>query len=206
MKRMSVVLLVGAWLLVATGAHAQSLAVSGGLGVGQLWDDETMLGRGLDVSGGVSTGLGDHVRVAAEVDWLTHSRTLTYLGVDGHATGALGRMSYVFGAPASPVRPYAGLGVGLMHSTGTLKTPVVVIAPNGQPTLSTTVKESTDWSLTRSMWDAHAGLRIGAGRGLVLRPELRWRATFGSGASSGIEPPLLGVQGTVSLEWSRARR
>lgn len=206
MKRMSVASLVGVWLLAGTGAHAQSLAVSGGLGVGQLWDDETMLGRGLDVSGGVSTGLGDHVRVAAEVDWLSHTRALTYLGVDGHATGALGRVSYVVGAPATPVRPYAGLGVGLMHSTGTLKTPVVVIAPNGQPTLSTTLKESTDWSLTRSMWDAHAGLRIAAGRRLVLRPELRWRATFGSGASSGIEPPLLGGQGVVSLEWSRARR
>ena len=206
MKRISVALLVVAWLLVAPGAHAQSVAVSGGLGVGQLWDDETMLGRGLDVSGGVSTGLGDHVRVAAEVDWLKHTRTLTYLGVDGHATSALGRMSYVFGAPASPVRPYAGVGVGLMHSTGTLKTPVVFIAANGQPTLSTTVKESTDWSLTQSLWDAHAGLRIAAGRRLVLRPELRWRATFGSGASSGIEPPLLGVQGVVSLEWTPFRR
>lgn len=206
MKWMSVALFVGACVLVATGAHAQSLAVSAGAGIGQLWDDETMLGRGLDVSGGVSTGLGDHVRVAAEVDWLSHTRALTYLGVDGHATSALGRVSYVFGATATRVRPYAGLGVGLMHSTGTLKTPVVFIAANGQPTLSTTVKEARDWSLTRSMWEAHAGLRIAAGRGLTLKPEMRWRATFGSGASSGIEPPLLGTEALLNLEWSRSRR
>lgn len=201
MARMSTVVLVGVWLFTASIAHGQTLAVSVGAGVGQLWDDETLLGKGPVVSGGLAARFGEHVRVSADVDWLSHTRRLTYLSVDGHATSVLARLTYVFGSTDAGFSPLLGSGVGLMHSTGTLETPSVVVMPDGRPVLTTVPMDAHDWSLTRPMWEAHAGLRIRAGRGVALEPEVRWRSTFGPGASSGIEPPLLGMQGLVRVVW-----
>jgi hypothetical protein len=200
MKQIFAGAFVGACLCAAAAAaQAQPLAVSAGAGVGRLWDDETMLGNGPVVTGGLAVRLGEHVRLSGDVDWLSHTRTLTYLSADGQATSVLGRLSYVFGSAGSRWRPIAGVGLGVLHSIGTLKTPAVVMGPTGQPTLSAPI-DARDWALTRPVWDAHAGLHIGAGRRLVLQPQMRWRSTFGSGGSITIEPPLLGVQGVVTLE------
>lgn len=190
--------LLAAALLAGSAAQAQTVAVSGGAGLGQLWDDETRLGRGLVVAGGLSTMVRDRLQVGGTVDWLSHERTLTYLGVDGDAIGVLGRASYVFGPPQASVRPIAGGGLGMLHSTGTLRTPALGAPPG--PTVPMT---ATDWSLTRALWEAHGGLRIAAGPRLTVQPEMRWRSTFGSGGvkPGSIEPPLLGVQGLVLVEW-----
>lgn len=191
------------WLLAGGVAHAQSIAVSGGAGVGRLWDDETNLGTGTVLAAGVAAGLGDHVRVSGDVDWLSHRRTLTYLRADGDAVGLFGRASYVFGPAGRRVRPLVGGGLGIIRSTGTLRTPGLAMGPGGEVVVSTTPNVAIDWSLTKAAWELHTGVRVGAGR-FVLQPEVRWRASAGADdfrPAGGIEPPLLGVQGLVSLEW-----
>ncbi|HUR32580.1 MAG TPA: hypothetical protein VM032_02225 [Vicinamibacterales bacterium] len=197
---------------VASGgaAHAQtlrkqpSMGVAAGAGVGQLWDDETRLGGGAVLSGSVTTGLTDHVRLSGSADWLRHSRSLTYLSAEGQALSAFGRLTYVFGSPGRRVRPLAGGGLGVVRSTGTLKTPAVVAGPNGQPMLATPPSVATDWAVTRGAYDVHGRLRIGLGPNWSLQPEVRWRATLGDAvnlAPSAIEPPLLNMSGLVSVEW-----
>lgn len=187
-------------LLVSTPvlAGAQAVGVTAGAGYGQLWDDETNLGSGLVVSGGVHAGLGEHVLVGAVVERLGHSRSLTYFGADGQALGIVGRGSYVFGGAASSLRPVVGAGLGVLHSTGTLHTPdpVALAIQTVIPMID------TPWSLTRPLWQAHAGLRIRGGSRITLQPEVRWSSTWGaSDVRDGIEPPLLGVQAGVTVEW-----
>ncbi len=183
---------------VVTQAEAQGVGIVAGAGVGRVWDDETNLGAGMAVSGGVQAGLGEHVMVGAVVERLGHSRSLTYFGADGQALGALARASYVFGGAAGAVRPVLGAGLGVLHSSGTLHTPNPVAL--GVPGVIPMVE--TPWSLTRPMWEAHAGLRIRSGSRLTVQPELRWRSTWGaSDVRDGIEPPLLGVAGLLAVEW-----
>lgn len=192
------VVLVCGLVAAAAAAQAQTVGVAAGAGFGRLWDDETNLGAGLVVSGGVNAGLGEHVIVGAEVHRLGHSRSLTYFGADGQMLGAIGRGSFVFGGAGSAVRPMVGAGLGVLHSTGTLHTPnpaANVIGPN-VPLVD------TRWSLTRPMWQAHAGLRIRGSARVTLQPEVRWSSTFGSSnVLDGIEPPLLGVGAAIGVEW-----
>lgn len=184
--------------LVPVVAGAQTVGVTAGAGFGRLWDDETNLGSGLQVSGGVNVGAGDHVVLGAAVERLGHSRSLTYFGADGQALGVVGRASYAFGGSDSGVRPVFGAGLGVLRSTGTLHTPnpVALGVPGFIPMID------TPWSLTRPLWQVHAGVRIRGGSRLTLQPEVRWSSTWGgSDVHDGIEPPLLGVQAMLSLEW-----
>ena len=176
------------------------LGLTAGGGGAQLWDDETRLGGGALITGGVVAGLGDHVLVSGTADWSQHKRSLTYLATDGHVASGFARLTYVFGSSDGRVRPIVGVGLGVMRSTGTLKTPSISMS---SPALTPPVLGvETPWAVTRPAWEIHGGVRAGLAPRLVLQPEVRWRSTLGSaGNTSGIEPPLLGVQGLVSLEW-----
>ena len=196
---------VGVWLGSGTTLSAQTathskLGLTVGGGGAQLWDDETRLGSGLLITSGVVAGLGDHMLVSGSLDWSQHKRSLTYLATDGHVASGLARLTYVFGSSDGRVRPIAGAGLGVLRSTGTLKTPSL---PTGGLTPTPPVLGvETPWAVTRPAWDLHGGVRVGLGPRLVLQPEVRWRSTFGSnGNTSGIEPPLLSVQGLISFEW-----
>ncbi len=205
MKSIVAGVMVGVWLGIGTTLSAQSpthstlrLAVGGG--GAHLWDDETRLGSGPLITGGVVAGHGDHMLVSGSLDWSQHKRSLTYLATDGHVASGFARLTYVFGSSDGRVRPIVGAGLGVLRSTGTLKTPSF---PTGGPTPTPPVLGvETRWAVTRPAWDLHGGLRAGLAPRLVLQPEVRWRSTFGSnGNTSGIEPPLLNVQGLLSLEW-----
>lgn len=198
MSGMRAAALAAALVVTPVLAGAQTVGVTAGVGFNRLWDDETNLGSGVVVAGGVTAGLGEHVDVSATVDRAGHSRSLTYLGVDGAALGVVGRGSYLFGGRTARVTPIMGAGVGVMHSSGTLRTanPVALGVPGVVPMVE------TPWSLTRPMWEALAGLRIRSGSRLTVQPELRWRSTWGaSDVRNGIEPPLLGVAGLMTIEW-----
>jgi len=199
--------IVGGWFGIGTPLRAQpqpathsTLRLAAGGGGAQLWDDETRLGSGPLVTGGVVAGLGDHMLVSGSLDWSQHKRSLTYLAADGHVATVFARLTYVFGSSGSCVRPVAGAGLGVMRSTGTLKTPSISMA--GPSLTPPVLSVETPWAVTRPAWDVHGGVRAGLAPRLVMQPEVRWRSTFGSaGNTSGIEPPLIGVQGVVSLEW-----
>ena len=176
------------------------LGLTAGGGGAQLWDDETRLGGGALITGGVVAGLGDHVLVSGTADWSQHKRSLTYLATDGHVASGFARLTYVFGSSDGRVRPIVGVGLGVMRSTGTLKTPSISMS---SPALTPPVLGvETPWALTRPAWDIHGGVRSSVAPRVVLQPEVRWRSTLGSaGNTSGIEPPLLNVQGLINLEW-----
>lgn len=205
MKCIALLAVVGTCLGIATSANAQSRASSRALrlivggGGAPLWDDETNLGSGPLVTGGVAVNLGDHLLVSGVADWSHHKRSLTYLATDGHVASGLARMTYVFGSSDAPVRPIVGTGIGVLRSEGTLKTQQ--ISMSGTSLTSPVLSVETPWAVTRPVWDLHGGVRADVAPRFTLQPEVRWRSTLGSGTSSGIEPPLLSIQGLVSLEW-----
>ena len=185
-------------LAFAQTATGPAIVVSAGSGWGALWDDETNLGRGAPVAGSAAVILGGRLRAGVDVDWTSHVRDSGYLRTEGQLTGAFGRVTYMFGTPDSQVRPLFGVGLGVMHSTGTLITSSVLPGPTGLPIPGPEVRQP--WSLTRAAYDLHGGVHIRLTDRLALRPEGRWRATLGSAASSSIEPPLIAVQTMVHLD------
>ncbi len=185
-------------LAVMTGtASAQSsrtsrpLSVSVGSGWGGLWDDETNLGRGAPLAAGVALPVSDHLQLSGDVDWTHHVRNAGYLAAKSDLIASMVRGTFVFGQPRASVRPFAGAGLGVMRSSGTLTfEPLPSQAVPSQP-----------WTLTRAAYDLHGGVRVALGDRIALRPEYRWRATFGSRrAGSGIEPPLINLQALVHVD------
>ena len=201
--RVWIPLLVLLWAGAVSSVHAQTtadtgLVVSAGSGWGGLWDDETNLGRGAPVAGGVAAVLGGKLRIGADVDWTSHVRDSGYLRTEGTLVGTFARATYLFGASDSALRPLVGAGLGVLHSTGTLITSSFVAGPNGLPTPGPEVRQP--WSLTHKAYELHGGMQVRLNDRLALRPEGRWRATFGSAAASSIEPPLIGIQTVVHLD------
>lgn len=205
LKRWASGLAAGLFLVgwVTASAEAQTapsvpMDLSLGAGWGALWDDETNLGRGAPLAGGVATVVGGRLRLAADVDWTRHVRDSGYLRADGDLVGVFGRATYLFRGPDAAVRPTAGAGLGLLRSTGVLTWRTTLPGPGGFPVAGPDERQA--WSLTRPAFDLHGGLRIAVNDRVAFRPEGRWRATFGSAASSGIEPPLLGIQAMLHLD------
>ncbi|MGE3507524.1 MAG: hypothetical protein AB7N65_01400 [Vicinamibacterales bacterium] len=196
-------LVVLLWSASAMTAEAQSgrrvpLEASVGAGAGALWDDETNLGRGVTTAGGVAALLGGKVRLGVDVDWTSHVRDSGYLRAEGDLVGLFVRASYLMRARDAAVRPVLGGSVGLLHSSGVLITPATVFGPGGP--LGSVSEERRPWALTRPAFDLHGGVRLRLSDRLSLRPEGRWRATFGSAQSPSIEPPLINIQGLVHLD------
>ncbi len=177
---------------------ASGLELSAGAGWGSVWDDETMLGRGVPLTGSAGWLIGERLLLSGELDWFKHTRDAGYLAADGNVVSAFGRASYLFGAPTSRVRAVAGAGLGIMHSTGTLTTSFGAFGPDGRPIPSPDVRRQ--WTLTGPAYDLHGGVRIALRPRLVLRPEVQWRVTFGDVTSSAIEPPLVKIRTMVHLD------
>lgn len=187
----------------ASTVHAQTgagspLVASVGSGWGRLWDDETNLGAGAPLAGGVAVLHGGKVRAGGDLDWTSHVRDSGYLRTEGTLLGAFARASYLFGTDDSRIRPLVGAGLGVLRSTGTLITRSTLLGQNGLPVAGP--EERRPWSLTRPAFDLHAGVQWQLSERFAVRPEARWRATFGSAASPSIEPPLIGIQTMVLLE------
>ena len=125
------------------------------------------------------------LRLSADVDWTAHRRRAGYLSTDGDAVAVLAHGAWLFGAADERVRPSAGGGLGVLRSTGRLDL----------------AGDSTDWSITKPVWELNGGLRIALNRRLALRSEYRFRNTVGGRSGrTGLEPPLLGMQAMVSVD------
>lgn len=201
--RRAVVLLVVALTLTPAEANAQSSpsagwSASAGAGWGALWDDETHLGRGVPIAGGVALTMAGRLVVGGDIDWTAHVRDSGYLRTEGRLTGLFARATYVFGTPGATIRPLIGAGMGAVHSSGTLIMRSTVFGPSGQPTQGP--EERTSWTQTHPAAELHGGLQFPLSDRLSLRSEARWRTTLGRSASTVLEPPLLGIQGMVHLD------
>jgi opacity protein-like surface antigen len=204
-RRTSGTILLALLLLVAAirGVDAQTpesagAVVSIGSGWSGLWDDETNLGRGVPFAAGVSTVLAGKLRAAADVDWTSHVRDSGYLRAEGTLLSVFARATYLAGTPQSRARPLIGAGLGVVRSVGDLITSSLVVGSQGLPVRGPTFRQP--WSLTRPAFELHGGMAFRVNDRLALRPEGRWRATFGSAASPSIEPPLIGIQTVVHLD------
>lgn len=187
--------------VAVAGAQTRTSApteVSVGAGWGALWDDETNLGRGAPLSGGVGRVIGGRLRLGGDVDWTSHVRDSGYLRAEGNLVGLFARASYLFGGRDAAVRPLGGGGVGWLRSSGTLVTSSLVLGPTGMPVDGPQLRQP--WSATRPALELHGGVRVRLTDRVTLRPEGRWRATFGRAASSSIELPLIGIQGLVHVD------
>jgi opacity protein-like surface antigen len=195
----SVMVLSGA----ATGAHAQT--VFGGAGWTTGWDDETNLGKGILVSGGVAHPVGRHLSLEAEVSWARHLRDSGYLAAQGTPLVGTARLAYVFQAPGSRARAFASAGLGLVHSTGHFTMRTILPGPGGFPVEGPSTRR--DWSLTKPAFEFGGGVSIKSGDRLSFRPEVRWTSTSHDDASSPstLEPPLWILRAGVTVEW-RVRR
>ncbi|MFN8062620.1 MAG: hypothetical protein U0Q12_25935 [Vicinamibacterales bacterium] len=182
-------------------SHAQSQtsapSVTAGLGLVSLWDDETFLGRGPVISGGVSLPIGRPGSLEGEVAVAPHRRDAGYLAADGTLITATARGVLVFGAPSRRTRAFVSGGLSAIHSRGTLTTASFQAGPGGLPVPGPS--ERQPWALTSLGYEIGGGAQIGGSRRLVWRPEARW--TFGAGRASSrsIEPPLWAVRAGITL-------
>jgi opacity protein-like surface antigen len=191
-------------MLAAAPDAVQAQTIFGGVGVASLWDDETLLGRGPLVSGGVAWPLGRHAVVEGELAWARHVRDSGYLAVEGTPLVGTARFAWLFQGPESRARVFASAGVGVVHSTGTLTMRSVIPGPDGRPVDGPS--ERRDWSLTQPSFELGTGVSIRTGQRVSIRPEVRWTTTAADpSARSTLEPPIWIIRAGVTLEW-RMRR
>jgi hypothetical protein len=185
-------------------AVSRSLSLFGGAGWMSLWDDETFLGNGALVAVGVSKPIVSHLAVEGEVAWASHHRDAGYLSADGTPLIAAARVLYVFRSAMARVRPFAGAGLGLLHSAGYLTTQSVVRGPGPVPVSGPSVRR--DWSFTDPAVEFGAGVIINAGDRAFVRPAFRWTSVSStSRPRSLLEPPLWMPRIDVTIGW-RMRR
>jgi opacity protein-like surface antigen len=197
-----IVVLIG-WSGATTTAQAQAVFVGAGWTGG--WDDETNLGKGLLVSGGVAYPLGRHLSVEGEVSWARHLRDSGYLAADGTPLIATARLAYWFPRPGSRARPFASAGISVVHSTGYFTWRTAEVSPGGSLIEGPSIR--SNWWLTSPAFELGAGVAVKAGERLSVRPEARWTSTMGADPAqrATLEPPLWILRAGVTVEW-RLRR
>ncbi len=195
------------WLLasgsaaLAQTADTGSVRLFGGAGWLSLWDDETMLGRGVLINGGIALPLAAGLSLEGEIAGAGHTRDAGYLAARGTPLLAVGRAAFHFRHSAATARPFASAGVGVLHSTGRFTTRSIVPDDRGFPVEGPSTHR--DWSLTQPALELGAGVSIRSAPRLSIRPEFRWTVTgAGSpGAVRTLEPPLLMMRAGVTIEW-----
>jgi opacity protein-like surface antigen len=197
--------IVGVMALSGMAVRVQAQTVFGGAGWTSGWDDETNLGKGVVVSGGVAHALGRHLSVEGEASWARQLRDSGYLAADGTPLIGTARIAYLFQPPESRARAFVSGGLSVVHSTGHFTTRTILPGPGGFPVEGPSIR--SDWSLTRPAFEVGGGVSIKLGDRLAFRPEVRWTSTFNDDASSPstLEPPVWIVRAGVMVEW-RVRR
>jgi opacity protein-like surface antigen len=205
MRNVTAGVIVIVMVLSGTATAVQAQTVFGGAGWTGGWDDETNLGKGLLVSGGVAHPLGRHLSVEGEVSWGRHLRDSGYLAADGTPLIGTARLAYWFQGPGSRARAFASAGLGVVHSTGHFTTRTILRGPGGLPVDGPSIR--SDWSLTKPAFELGAGVSIKSGDRVSFRPEARWTSTShdAAGSRSTLEPPLWMLRAGVTVEW-RVRR
>ena len=75
---------IAALIVLSMAARVvEAQTVIGGAGWTSAWDDETNLGKGVLLSGGIAQSLGRHLSLEGEVSWARHLRDSGYLAAEG---------------------------------------------------------------------------------------------------------------------------
>ena len=205
MRNATAGVIVGVMVLSGMAARAQAQTVFGGAGWTSGWDDETKLGKGVVVSGGVAQPLGRHLSVEGEVSWARQLRDSGYLAAQGTPLIGTARLAYLFQRPERRARAFASGGLSVVHSTGHFTTRTILPGLGGFPAEGPSTR--SDWSLTRPAFELGGGVSIKSGDRIAFRPEMRWTSTISDDAASRstLEPPLWILRAGVTVGW-RARR
>jgi hypothetical protein len=170
MQRIAVAVL--ALTLVSGTASAQSpvggtVEISAGGAVNHLTDDESYLGAGGQLSGGVSCRLSRRLTVGVQVEGFRHDRHFDS-GVEFKASGAavVGELLFWFGS--SKVRPFAGPVFGLITVHQHNRYPRTVPGPHGLPVADGF--DQTSNATREEVWGGAGGVDIAAGKRLFVRP------------------------------------
>jgi hypothetical protein len=92
---------------------------SGTAGLGQTWDDESSLGRGLFLGGQVERRLKHGLSFECGVDWLSHQRGYGAFQADGHMTVVGAALKYSWSGTAAS--SYVGGGFGIARYSGSTR-------------------------------------------------------------------------------------
>jgi opacity protein-like surface antigen len=159
---------LGALILSPTLASAQSLEVFAMTGAVQLWDDESSLGIGVPIGGGVGfrSPHGWGVEALAETQQAVRDYD-SGVRFDSTVTAVRGRILKYFGSGGT--QPYAGAGLGAMRVNTTREAPTGCAHVNN--VFTCTGREVFESDSTNGTLSGFAGLRISAGRVLFVRPE-----------------------------------
>ncbi len=165
------------------GASGRMYIFGGGGYNGQA-DDESSLGTGAAVEGGVGYRLTEKWSLEGSATYLRHSRNLVYYALstdalgrtastpyyptlDGAATYVLAQLRRTF--TMSRVRPFIGFGAGIMHYSGDSWASVMAPAVGILDGPERTVMTSAAGSFT-------SGVEIGVGRRASLAPYISFLA------------------------------
>lgn len=178
-------------------------ALMGGVGFGTLWDDETFLGRGITLNGGVTLPIGRHLSAEGELAWGRRHRDSGYLMADSAPLTATGRLAFAFLRPSSMVRPFVSAGLTWTHANVRFTSRHLVMGPNGLPVEGPS--EQSDWRISLGGTELGVGVEIGGSRRVTWRPEVRVMMTASdpSFTAGHLEPPILAIRGGVAVAWRR---
>lgn len=154
-----------------------------------MWDDETFLGRGPMVGGGIAAPIGRHVSAEGEATFGTNHRNSGYLAIDGtHLSGAA-RLSFAFRDRDRAVRPFLSAGASRIRSTD----------------LFTQSGRRTTYRTSVHGWEFGAGAEIKASDHWKIRPEARWTMTASDSSfkAGSLEPPIFALRAGVTAVWTR---
>ena len=158
-------------LLLPAATHAQSLEVFAMTGAVQLWNDESRLGIGMPIAGGIGFRSPHGWGIEALFERQRATRTFdSTVKFDSTVTAASTRLLKYFGS--GRVTPFAGGGIGVTRVRSTFDYPAdCALGPNNQ--FSCARRDITSRSTVAGTLTGVAGLRIAAGGRVFVRPEFQ---------------------------------
>jgi hypothetical protein len=151
-----------------TPAERSRPEVLGTVAVGNLWDDESLLGLGVTGGGGIGYRWRERVGVEGRVEWFSHQRAFTSgVRFDAEGTRVLGQVAYYWSNGKS--QPFAAGTVGAIRVTQTNEYPIVEPGAGGLPNRIDT--DVVSGRVTDFVWGGSGGVRIRLNDRLALRPE-----------------------------------
>jgi hypothetical protein len=167
-------------------AQSRPIGVTGGLDFARMTDDESFLGSGMGLSGGIQWRLTRATALEIEAGRERHVRDLGFHAVvydaqgridavpytqrwEGNSTFVVGSLSHAFGT--GTVRPVVWGGGGVMFDDGTERGPVTPpVVPPGFTLQPGDPQSGQDPSATAFVFDGGAGIDSRVSSRVTLRP------------------------------------
>lgn len=165
------IFLLTALILSPALASAQSLELFGVSGVVQLWDDESNLGVGAPIGGGIGFKSPHGLGVEVLADTQKAARDFdSGVRTDSTATAGRARIMKYFGG--GPTQFYAGGSLGVTRVETTRESPAGCALVNN--VLTCTRVDVFNSASTSGTLSGFAGVRIPLGNVMFVRPEFEW--------------------------------